>query len=147
MLPMFIALAAAQADVKAGPPKIMDAHFLVTDGQSAPIETTNVPYRPNASCYTWVLSVAPENRNLSVREVFQLPASARTWGDDPTGITAVNNDRSTAVTEFIDSLGDGLISHGWCVIEGDPAGPHRIRVFAGDVLLHEFRFNVVEQPY
>ena len=147
MLSMIVAIALAQAAGKIGMPKVIAAHFLVTNGQLDPVETTTVPYRPDASCYTWLLNVAPEEREISVREVFQLPASAQTWGDDPTSVTAVNRNRSTAVTEFTDSLADGVISHGWCVAQGDPSGPHRIRVFAGDQLLHEFRFTVIEQPY
>jgi hypothetical protein len=147
MMSMIAALALALASGKGGTPTVTAAHFLVSNGQLEAVETTIVPYLPGTSCYTWRLEVAPEDRDLSVREEFELPGSPPTWGEEPTGFTAVNRDRSTAVTEFMDSLGDGMISHGWCVAQGDPSGAHRIRVFAGDRLLHEFRFTVFEQPY
>lgn len=145
---------AAQASGKSGLPTITDTHFLVADGPGQPVESTRVPYRPNSSCYTWVITVPPESRELAVREVFELPGSAPIWGSDPASgipeqddgsVTAVNRDRSTGVTEFSDSLEDGAITHGWCVAEGDPTGPHRIRVFVGDAMLHEFRFEVVAE--
>ena len=145
--------AAAQAGGKAVLPTVADAVFLVSEGSGEPVPSNRVPYRPNSSCYTWIISVAPERRELAVREVFDLPAAARIWGSEGSStppedgsVTLVNPDRSTAVTEFTDSLEDGVISHGWCVAAGDPTGPHRIRVFVGDELLHEFRFEVVPNP-
>ena len=147
---------AAQGSGKAEPPTIINTHFLVADGPGQPVESNRVPHRPNRSCYSWAITVPPASRELAVREVFELPGSAPIWGDDPASgvpapddgsVTAVNRDRSTGVTEFTDSLADGLIAHGWCVAEGDPIGPHRIRVFVGDALLHEFRFEVVADSY
>jgi len=147
ILLLAMAMAAAQGGDKAAAPTIEGAHFVVTDADGGDSETSNVPYRPETSCYSWVIEVSPEPRELRVREVFELPGSADSWGEDPTAFTAVNGDRSTAVTEFADSLEDGVISHGWCVAQGDPTGPHRIRVFAGDRLLHDFRFSVVAVAY
>ena len=62
-------------------------------------------------------------------------------------VTVTNGDGSIGVTEFAESLDDGEISHGWCVADGDPIGRHRIRVFIGDQMLQEFRFEVVEETY
>lgn len=156
-LTTLIAIAiAAQGGGKGGVPTVTDTHFLVDDGSGQPVDSTRVPYRPRTSCYSWVIAVPAERRELAVREVFELPDSAPTWGSDSDlgvveqddgSVTAVNRDRSTGVTEFRDSLEDGLIVHGWCVAEGDPTGPHRIRVFVGDTLLHEFRFEVVAESY
>ena len=145
---------AAQGGGKTDLPAVTDTQFLVADGSGPPVASTQVPYRPNTSCYWWVITVAPASRELAIREVFELPGSAPIWGGDPTtgvpddgSVTAVNRDRSIGVTEFVDSLDDGMITHGWCVAEGDPTGPHRIRVFVGDALLHEFRFEVVAESY
>ena len=141
-------LALAASDTAKGDvPTVLEAHFLAIDAQGEVVETTSIPHRPGASCYSWVLLVEPENRTLSVRELFELPDSAETWNSDPSAVTVVNRDRSGAVTEFEESLGDGVITHSWCVAEGDPVGPHRIRVFVGDRLLHDFRFSVVAESY
>ena len=148
---------AAQASGKSELPTVSATHFLVRDGADMPVESPRVPYRPGSSCYEWVIEVRPENRTLAVREVFELPGAARSWGGvdfdadavapENDALTVVNGDRSTGVTEFTDSLDDGVISHGWCVAEGDPTGAHRIRVFIGDRLLQEFRFSVVAESY
>jgi hypothetical protein len=153
-----IAMAAAAQEGGKGPvPTVTATHFLVSDGAATPVESRRVPYRPGSSCYQWVIEVPREDRELAVREVFQLPGGARIWGgvdfdvdaaapqDD--AMTVVNGDRSTGVTEFTDSLDDGVISHGWCVAPGDPTGAHRIRVFIGDRLLQEFRFEIVAESY
>ena len=149
--------AAAQAGGKGPLPAVTATHFLVSNGSETPVESRRVPYRPGSSCYQWVIEVPREDRELAVREVFELPGAARSWGgedfdpeetepEDDT-VTVVNRDRSTGVTEFADSLDDGAISHGWCVADGDPTGAHRIRVFIGDRLLREFRFEVVPETY
>ena len=103
----------------------------------------SVPYRPGDICYEWVVWVEPENRSLAIREEFELPAANARWGQDPNGRTVVNADRRSAVTEFTDDLADTQISHRWCIDEGDPVGPYRIRVFTGDQLLEDFQFDVV----
>jgi hypothetical protein len=138
---------AAQGAGKGDAPAVLETHFLGTNQQGEMVETTNIRHRPGSSCYTWVILVEPESRELAVREVFELPDSAQNWNSGPSEVTVVNRERSGAVTEFSDSLDDGLITHGWCVAEGDPIGRHRIRVFVGDRLLHEFRFNIVTDAY
>ena len=118
-----------------------------TNLQGGLIETGRIPHRPETSCYQWAIAVEPEDRLLVVRELFELPGAADQWNTDPKLDTLVTSDRSRSVTQFEDSLDDGIITHGWCVAEGDPTGPHRIRVYAGDRLLHEFRFEVVGETY
>ena len=140
--------AAAQAADRA--PVVTGAHFFAYDPRNVPagvVETNRVPHRPETSCYQWVIAVQPEDRTLAVRELFELPASAEQWGRGPDQATIVGAEGSSAVTQFEDSLSDGLLQHGWCVAPGDPTGPHRIRVFIGDRLLHEFRFEVVGETF
>ena len=64
-----------------------------------------------------------------------------------TETSAVSGNRRTAVTEFEAPLGTGIITHAWCVAAGDPAGPHRIRVYHGDTLLHDFRFTLMTETH
>jgi hypothetical protein len=82
--------------------------------------------------------------------VFRLPASAVSWGGVDgveSSATQVNEDRSDATTEIDEWLGDGMITHGWCVAAGDPEGVHDIKVFAEDRLLHQFVFSVESETY
>ena len=139
---------AAQAADRA--PVVTGAHFFAYDTRNIRgglVETNRVPHRPVTSCYRWVIAVEAEDRALAVRELFELPASAEHWDRGPDRATIVGAEGSSAVTEFQDSLSDGLLQHGWCVAPGDPTGPHRIRVFIGDRLLHEFRFEVVGETF
>ena len=144
-----VALSALDAPKGAGP-EVLSDHFFVTSAaapQSEPVETTNVPYRPGSSCYHWAIAVEPEPRSLTVREVFDLPGPAERWNSAPSELTLVRPDDSGAITEIQESLEDGLITHGWCVAQGDPVGRYRIRVFVGDQLLREFGFNVVDESF
>lgn len=146
MILALIGLAAAQG--ASSPPVVLDARFYVQDlrNRADDMRQSNVvPLRPATSCYHWSIDVRPENRSVTVREVFELPGTAGRWGVDPTG-TAVSDiaaDNSAATTFFQESLGDGLLTHGWCVAQGDPAGRHRMRIYVGDHLLREFEFIVV----
>ena len=134
-------------------PVVLNSHFYVEDMRDPanPVrrESDRVPLRPVQVCYRWELEVSPEDRTIAVREVFELPQAAPQWGIDPSGaeVTAVSRDRVSAVTEFQASLSEGRIGHGWCVAQGDPAGTHHIRAYAGDHLLHSFTFMVEPDTY
>jgi hypothetical protein len=144
-----LALSAAAPPPDDGP-VVTGTRFFGFDPTNLPgglVETDRIPHRPETSCYQWAIAVAPEDRILIVRELFELPGAAEQWGTSPELDTLVTSDRSRSVTQFEDSLDDGIITHGWCVAQGDPIGPHRIRVYAGDRLLHEFRFEVIGESY
>ena len=105
--------------------------------------TVRVPYRPDAICYEWVVFFETEDREIKVREVVELPAAPASWGDVAAlGVTVASDGRS-AVSELSDSLADSQISRRWCVGEGDPLGPYRIRVYLGERLLEDFQFEMV----
>ena len=143
------ALSAAAPAADAAP-VVTGTHFFAIDARGAApelTETNRVPLRPETSCYEWVIRVQPEDRTVTIHELLELPAAPEHWELDPDFATAVTADRSRAVTELEESLADGFMSNSWCVSEGDPTGPHRIRVYAGDRLLHDFRFEVVAETY
>ncbi len=134
--------------------RIVRAEFLSElvkpNGMAEIVATNRIPYRPGTSCYRWVIHVEPQQRRISVKEVFKLPASAISWGGVDgvdSSPTQVNEDRTDAITEIDEWIGDGMISHGWCVAAGDPEGVHDIKVFAGDRLLHTFVFSVESETY
>ena len=105
--------------------------------------TVRVPYRPDTICYEWVVFFEPENREIRVRELVELPAAPASWGDVATlGLTIAPDGRS-GVSELSDSIADSQISRRWCVGEGDPLGPYRIRVYLGERLLEDFQFEMV----
>ena len=105
--------------------------------------TVRVPYRPDAICYEWVVFFEPEDREIRVRELVELPAAPASWGDTAALRLAVAADGRSAVSELSDSLADSQISRRWCVGEGDPLGPYRIRVYHGERLLEDFHFEMV----
>lgn len=144
--PVLILLAAAQP--AEAPPVIRDALFYAQDntggGEPALRPTTTIPLR-TGQCYGWALQVEPEQRSVTIREVFELPGPGN-WNIGEQ-MTAVARNTRTAVTEFQAPLSEGVITHGWCVAEGDPAGRHRIRVYHGETLLREFRFSLTVENH
>lgn len=116
-------------------------------GTDEPKITTRIPYRPGESCYRWVLQVKPQIRPVTLTEVFELPSAARQWNTDPLEKTDVSSNKSSATTEFRESLTDGLVTHGWCVAVGDPPGHYKISVFENQKLLHRFEFDVYDETY
>jgi hypothetical protein len=139
-------LAAAQPAEAEEPLVVRDAVFYALDnrggGEPEVRPTTTIPLRVG-QCYGWMVLVEPQPRTLTIREVFELP-DAGNWntGDQTSAVTRNNR---TAVTQFEAPLNDGVITHGWCVAAGDPAGRHRIRVYHGERLLREFRFTVTSE--
>jgi hypothetical protein len=141
----FLMLLAAAAQPETRAPVVGDSKFFALDGgQAEPRETTTIPLRAG-QCYGWALRVEPEERTIPIREVFDLPAAGNWNSSAETETSAVSGNRRTAVTEFQAPLNQGVITHAWCVADGDPAGPHRIRVYHGDTLLHDFHFTLVTE--
>jgi hypothetical protein len=145
VLPLLMLLLAAQPAEE--PPVVRDARFFLLQGGPVGVpggEATIIPLRMGV-CYGWAIRVDPEQRTVVIREVFELPGPGN-WnvGDQ---MSAVARNARTAVTQFEAPLNEGSISHGWCVAEGDPAGPHRIRVYHGETLLHDFRFTLVAETH
>ncbi len=134
-----LATQATQAADDGPPVLVLGARFLA-EGRESP--ATAILHVPTASCYRWEIDVVPQDRRIQLSEVFELPAPAPRWGADP-AVTTVAPDRASAVTRIEELLADGRLTYGWCVAEGDPLGPHRIIVYAGERPLYEFRFNVV----
>jgi hypothetical protein len=116
---------------------------LLNDGKLQIRPTNRIPFIPKASCYEWLLQVEAEPKTVSIREVFELPAPAKSWPTQE-GLK-VASDRQSSTTMISDDISDGMIGHGWCVAEGDPLGPHDIRVYDGERLLHHFTFEVFDQ--
>jgi hypothetical protein len=84
---------------------------------------------------------------VRIKEVLKLPKAPATWGeadDNEFSPTATSPDRTTAVTTLFMAAKDGLLTNGWCVAPGDPAGHYRIEVFHEEQSLKTFEFEMVE---
>jgi hypothetical protein len=146
-------LAVVVALAQAAPPptpvaiKVIEASFVQQDlggGTYRVFPTTRIKYDPGKSCYSWLLRVEPQNAEVAITERFTLPAPATHWGNPDSNVSV---DRSEASTELNESLDDGVLTNGWCVVEGDPIGKYVIDVFHGGRRLHRFTFEVTEQTY
>ena len=129
--------------------QVLEATFVqqeLVGGRLNEVPTTRIKYAPGKSCYSWILRVIPQDASVTLQENFRLPAPATQWNSDP-ATTIVSSRKSEATTIVPESLEDGILTHGWCVAEGDPTGKHEIEVFHNDRLLHRFKFEVSEELY
>lgn len=137
--------AVAQADAPAEPQvRVEQAQFFALDTRTDPpaiSETVRIPYRPETSCFGWLLTVAPQKGTVTVREELRLPARAPNWGESEN--STVHPDRAGATSRIEADLSEGMIANEWCLSPGDPLGAHRVSVYLGDRLLHQFDFEVV----
>ena len=140
-------LALTVQDAQAADVRVTGTQFFAIDTRGDPpdvVESSTIPYRPETSCFGWVISVEPAKGEVSLREELRLPAPARSWGTAE-GIT-VHPDRAGATSRLTEDLDDGILSNEWCLSEGDPTGAHQISVYHGDRLLHRFEFTMLEPP-
>ena len=144
---LLLALAQAATAVAPGQVEVAGTEFFAIDTRTDPpviVPSATIPYRPETSCFGWVIRVAPRKGEARLREELRLPAPAPNWGTDAE--TRVHRDRAGATRLFSDDLSDGMVTSEWCISEGDPAGAHHIEVFSGDRLLHRFEFTVIGEP-
>jgi len=145
LAPAALFLSFAQAAPAAPPPVVVTAaRFFALDTRTEPpgiTESTTVPYRPQTSCFGWLLEIEPAKGQASIREELRLPAPAPNWGAAD-GVT-VHPDRAGATAVLTVDLSEGLIANEWCLSEGDPTGAHQVSVYSGDRLLHRFDFTVI----
>ena len=143
-----LVLAAAQATAPAEVEiRVEQAQFFAIDTRTEPpgiAETLRIPYRPETSCFGWLLTVAPQKGTVTVREELRLPARAPNWGESES--STVHPDRAGATSRIEADLAEGLIANEWCLSPGDPLGAHRISIYLGDRLLRQFDFEVVPDP-
>ena len=134
------------------PPTAAEAEFLVaitdSNGGTRVARSDTVPLVPGRVCYEWRIRLDRGDRLVQVREVFELPAKPTTWGgaDDDYSSSEISGDRKTSETSQFYKPKDGWIAHGWCVADGDPAGPYSIKVYVGEKLLHAFDFKAEIVP-
>ncbi|HEX8644117.1 MAG TPA: hypothetical protein VF702_09420 [Allosphingosinicella sp.] len=147
LAPTALFLLLAQPPAAPVPIEVTGARFFAIDARTDPpgiVESTTIPHRAQTSCFGWGLDVAPHKGEVTIREELRLPGPAGSWGTAPG--TTVHPDRSGASRQLTDDISDGILTNGWCISPGDPAGAHHISIYQGDRLLHRFDFVVVEPP-
>jgi len=134
-------------------PGAAETEFLVaitgSNGATRVERSNSVPLIPGRVCYEWRIRLTSGDGLVSAREVFELPAPPALWGgvdENDYSSSQLSKDRKISETTMFYRPKDGWISHGWCVAEGDPAGPYSIKVYVGETLLHAFDFNVESVP-
>jgi hypothetical protein len=116
--------------------EIVETRFQVDitrDGTSTSSSEPVVPYLPDAACYYWFAKFdAATTGEVTLIETLTLPEPLAAWKDyvnDPAAATQINADAQGAVTTLKTTPdGEGWVSHGWCVAEGDPLGAHNMTV-------------------
>ena len=115
--------------------------------------SSNVLALKSGGNFGWRFRVNTEKESLKLRVALELPAPPKTWmwngavvlknvSDD--GLMKISADRRTATIEKEVLVSDGWVADAWVFDEGDPYGPHTVRIYAGEKLLRVFRFRVVE---
>lgn len=124
------------------------AEFVVSlgdgEGNERTIASDLVPYLPNQACFGWRIRLAEPPGVVRVREVLQLPEAPAFWSgeDDEYSPHTFSADRKTATTEEYKAPVDGWLRSQWCIVEGDPMGPHSIEVYIDGDLIRNFAFEV-----
>lgn len=117
---------------------------LTVNGETTYTATTSIPLLPGEACYYWYIQLSKAKGDIAFTEVMTLPAPPADWGDAATieGIT-ISEDGMSVTREGSMVPTEGWISNGWCIVEGDPTGPHLIEVRIGEELVGSFGFEVV----
>ena len=129
-----------------GASAVVDSYFvgvLRTPGGEAVTETTNIPYRPGDSCFSWGLRIEPQDRERTFEEVLRLPGPATDFSGDGETQVEVSQDRTSATVQHPLAAGQSEIGGSWCIAPGDPLGEYRITVSDGATVIHSFDFDVV----
>ena len=152
VIALFLAALFAAPAATAAAPVVQESEFLVylIEGNATSVVKTDiVPLIPNQVCFGWRLRLAGTGSVVKAVEELTLPEPPASWigiDGDEYSPTRISPDRRTATTTSFYTLQDGWIEHSWCIAEGDPAGPHTIRILAEGEVLKRFDFTVSE-PY
>ena len=128
--------------------KVDAAEFVVSvgdgEGNERTIASDLVPYLPNQACFGWRIRLSDAPAVVRVREVLKLPEPPAFWSgeDDEYSPHTFSADRTTATTEEFKAPVDGWLVSQWCIVEGDPTGPHAIDVYIENQHIRHFDFEV-----
>jgi hypothetical protein len=130
------------------------AVYHTENGQEVSETTTIVPLRTdNETCWNWFIRSAETTGDLTFTERLVMPEAPESWGDVdniPEGqigkIVLEEGGKVGITTRKTAPDGDGWFGHGWCILPGDPVGPHYVEVTIDGKLVHRFDFEVIAAP-
>lgn len=102
--------------------------------------------------FGWRFRVRTQKDTVKLRVALTLPAAPKEWtrfGEivdqqvSKDGCMKISADRRTATVDDEFNAQTGWVMDSWVVAEGDPAGPHVVRIFINEKLVRIFRFHVV----
>jgi hypothetical protein len=142
--------AASAANFHPAQVEVVDAQFGVFGadpaGRRMLYETDKFPGIV-AAPFGWFILFKADKPTVVWREEFELPVAPPTWGPgEAMGIFQVSPDRRTAITERIVPTKIGFIANEWRYANGDPIGPHKMRVYIDGQLIREFSFDIEKAP-
>lgn len=116
-------------------PAYATIEFGILDGSGSFVASDVVPLALGQE-FGWRMHVDDDEAH-AWREVMIAPAAPREWiGDD----LLVAADGTVGVTERVETARGGILSHGWSITEGDPAGPYQLHVFLDGELVQSTTF-------
>lgn len=127
-------------------PAIVSAEFGLFNpsgsGEMAFVPTKVVPLTPHQE-YGWKMVLRTSKPVVKWREELTLPAKPVSWGTAETqGTRSISADGKTAVTTREVSPEQGIISHAWEIVAGDPKGRYVMRVSVDGGQAKTFGFDV-----
>lgn len=135
---------------------IADSAFEVhstVDGEVVATTTTTVPLSfDDETCWYWYIRSTEATGEVTFVERLAMPAAPESWGDldaaDPDEVapTRIEDGGRVGISTRKATLDDGWFGHGWCLLPGDPAGPHSVEVMIDGIMVKRFDFEVVAPP-
>lgn len=130
--------------------ELRDSAFQVTfnyAGEDRALNDATVPLLPANACYNWYAQVDTDAPPGTATETLSLPIALADWGDlatDPDDGVDISADGKVLTRTFTPEIdAEGWFSHGWCVVEGDPTGAHKIEIAVEGEPLTSYDFQVV----
>src|SRR5690606_12930011 len=113
---------------------VIDSDFTieVPTAKGDPIveSTTLVPLLTD-TCYYWHLRFAKTKGDVTVTEIYTLPAPPANWDIGDSSLIVIADDQRSVTSELSLTPYDGWISSGWCISEGDPEGDYLFQIKSG----------------
>ena len=127
--------------------------YKMVDGEEVSEATTTVPLSPDdQTCWNWFIRSAETTGEVTFTERLVMPAAPESWGDlsvpaeGQIGLLVLEEDGKVGVSTRKATLDDGWFGHGWCILPGDPTGPHYVEVTVDGEMVQRFDFEVVPLP-
>lgn len=127
--------------------------YRTENGQEVSEATTTVPLRTdNETCWNWYIRLKDASGEVTFTERLVMPEEPESWGDvndipeGQIGKLVLEDGGKVGITTRLTTLNDGWFGHGWCILPGDPVGPHSVEVSIDGELVHRFDFEVVPPP-